>query len=187
MSASSKLIYMVGAPGSGKSTAMRMATKHLQRLPMYDDAHVARDLLLSSAGNTVAVELGKTRGAFAGTDALSMSVIGQAEEYLTALPEAPPIVLAEGARLSNARFLNHALKLGMAVTVLYLDNPNAASWRAARAEKLGKAQSESWAKGRATAARNLATNPPEGVKVVTVTHPDDATRKIIRALARAES
>lgn len=180
-----KLIYMIGAPGSGKSTAMRAATKHLQRVPWYDDDYVARDLLLSPAGDLVAVELGKRRGDFAGTDALGMSVIGQAEEYLATLPEQPPIVLAEGARLANARFLRFALDQGMDVSLLYLDNPQAGRWRSDRALKLGKTQNEAWAKGRATAAANLADSPPKGVKVVRVGHPHDAARRIIRALSRS--
>lgn len=181
-----KLIYMVGAPGSGKSTAMRQATRHLNRVPWYDDEFVARDLLLSSSGELAAVELGKSRGNFAGTDALSMSVIGEAERYLASLPEQPPVVLAEGARLANARFLQFALDQGMDVSLLFLNNDQAGHWRAERAFKLGKAQNESWAQGRATAAANLAANPPKGVNVVTVRHPHDAARKIYRALSRAQ-
>lgn len=181
-----KLIYLVGAPGSGKSTAMKAATKHLQRVPIYEDPLVPRDVLMSAAGKTVAVELGKSRGNFAGTDALSMSVIADAERYLSALPEDPPLVLAEGARLANARFLQFALDRGMSVSLLFLDNDQAGRWRSERAMKLGKAQNESWAKGRETAARNLARNPPKGVKVITVGHPHDAARKLIRAITRAE-
>lgn len=181
-----KLIYMVGAPGAGKSTAMRSATNHFRRIPVYDDPLVSRDLIIDHAGKVLAVELGKRRADFSGTDALGMSVIGQAEDYLAKLPEAPGIVLAEGARLANARFLKSALDLGMDVSLLYLDNPEAGRWRTQRAAQLGKAQNETWVRGRATAAANLAASPPKGVKVVTVGHPHDAARKIIRALSRVE-
>lgn len=182
-----KLIYMVGAPGSGKSTAMASATKTLQRVPWYDDEYVARDLLLTRKGDLLAVELGKNRPGFSGTDALAMNVIDQAERYLAALPEDPPVILAEGARLANARFLKFALSRGIDVSLLFLDNQEAGRWRTQRAAKLGKAQNESWAQGRATAAANLAANPPKGVKVVTVRHPFDAANKLSRALQRAES
>lgn len=63
----------------------------------------------------------------------------------------------------------------MGVTLIHLDNPHAAAWRQARAGVLGKTQNPAWAKGRDTAARNLAADPPEGATVKVVQDPNLAT------------
>ena len=177
------VLLLVGAPGAGKSTAMAQATEHLSRLAMPKDQHPARDALLNASG-VQAVELGTRRGTFSGTDALPMDVNPRACAYLAAPPEQPAVVLAEGARLTNRRFLQAAVDAGAQVTLLHLDNPQADAWRTARAEQLGKTQNEQWVKGRDTAARNLAANPPAGVHVVTVHHPDDAANVIRRTLGQ---
>lgn len=167
------LIYLIGPPGAGKSTAMHNATATLTRLPLPKDQHPARDTLLHH-GELAAVELGQHRDTFPGTDTLPMSIINRAIPYLADPPEQPPLILAEGARLANKRFLTAAAEHCQHVHLIYLDNPHADTWRATRAQQLGKTQNESWAKGRATAARNLATNPPAGVDTTTVHHPDEA-------------
>lgn len=178
-----QLLLIVGEPGAGKTSAMREGTQHLNRLTIPPDTFPARDALLNPKG-LVGVELGAQRGVFSGTDALPMDVNPKACAYIQNPPEQPAVVLAEGARLTNRRFLQAAVDAGAQVTLLHLDNPQADTWRAARAEQLGKTQNEQWAKGRATAARNLAANPPAGVQVVTVPHPDDAAKIIRRALGQ---
>lgn len=178
-----QLLLIVGEPGAGKTSAMREGTKHLSRLTMPKDQYPARDALLDPSG-VQAVELGAQRGVFSGTDALPMDANPKACAYIQNPPEQPAVVLAEGARLANRRFLQAAVDAGAQVTLLHLDNPQADAWRAARAEQLGKTQNEQWVKGRATAARNLAANPPAGVHVVTVAHPDDAANVIRRTLGQ---
>ena len=163
-----RLLYLVGEPGSGKTSLMRKLSDGYGRAAM-SDRSMPRDLLVSPDGTAVAVELGRRRGEFSGTDALSMSIIGAAEKYLAA-PEAAT-VLAEGARLGNARFLRSARDLGYAVTLALLDHGDAERWRASRAARLGKAQNPSWVAGRRTASLRLADSPPQGTRVVRG-HPD---------------
>ena len=161
------VMYLIGEPGVGKTTAMRQVTKAYSRAPIFQDDLCPRELLFAKAVHLVAVELGKQRGTFSGTDALAMNIIDRAERYMTELPDNPPFVLAEGARLANKRFLSHCVSVGHRVQLLYLDSPQLAyNQRALRELRTGKKQNESWVKGRASAAANLADNPPEGVEVL---------------------
>jgi|SRR5690606_15222233 len=162
------MIYMIGEPGSGKSTLMARLTEPWSRHPA--DGQPRRDLLLE--GETVrGVELGKRRaGGFSGTDALGSSVITVAERWL--YQHEAPIVLGEGARLGNARFLKAGVDAGYRVTLVLLEHGDSARWRAARSEALGRTQNAAWVKGRATASRRLADHPPAGVGVLRG-HPDN--------------
>lgn len=103
----SRSLYLIGAPGSGKSTVMRHVVAGLG-LRWAPDIKVYRELwvnpLLDEDGVQRGLSLGKERGAFSGTDALSMSVLPRALEWLRET-ELPEYVLGEGARLSSPKFL----------------------------------------------------------------------------------
>jgi hypothetical protein len=154
------LLYISGEPGIGKSTLMRQLTDGWGRYPQPGGPFAPGRDLLTDHGRVVAVELGRRRDSFSGTDALHSAVIEDATRYLrsgSAATEAP-LLLAEGARLANLRFLRCARDAGWRITLAHLYGTRlAAARRAARAEQLGRApQSEQWVRGRATAARNLA-------------------------------
>lgn len=166
------LLYLIGGPGTGKSTLMRKLTAELTRVPINPGPErVARDGLFDGTGGMPAIELGVRRGAFSGTDALPSSVITRAVPWLTAQTEAP-LILGEGARLGNARFLTAARDAGYRVTLGVLEHDQADEWRAIRSARLARLQDPAWVKGRFTAVRNLADNAPVGVHVLRG-HPDD--------------
>ncbi len=164
-----QLIYLVGPPGAGKSSLMTRLTDRWSRTPAPEG--LSRDWLTDPQTSCLeAVELGKRRPSFSGTDALGQSVIGEAITWMLQQSEAD-LVFAEGARLGNRRFLGTAAAGGYAVLLGYLEHPYTEAWRSARALALGREQNPVWVRGRATAARNLANDPPDGVTVVSG-HPD---------------
>lgn len=164
-----QLIYLIGAPGSGKSTLMSKLTHRWTRSPA--ESGLTRDLLCDPQTSLLeAVELGRRRPHFAGTDALGQSVIATAIDWMIWQRETD-LVFAEGARLGNRRFLAASAAAGYAVLLGFLDHPNTPVWRAARDAELGRSQNASWVAGRGTAARNLAGDPPDGVSVISG-HPD---------------
>jgi hypothetical protein len=174
-----RLVYLSGEPGVGKSTLMREATSCWQRLPLPKDPGraPARDLLGDIAtGRIAAVELGRQRDTFSGTDALPSNCIDDAETWLRSGQAArhAPLLLAEGARLANRRFLTAAVESGYRVDLLHLSGMAvAAERRANRARMLNRPQQNpSWVKGRRTAAANLALAAPDwGVQVLVVDAP----------------
>lgn len=164
-----QLVYLIGSPGSGKSTLMSTLTWRWTRTPA--ETGLTRDLLSCPVTSALeAVELGRKRPQFAGTDALGQSVIAAAIQWMIEQTETD-LVFAEGARLGNRRFLASSAAAGYAVLLGFLDHPNTPVWRLARERSLGRSQNASWVAGRGTAARNLAGDPPDGVTVVSG-HPD---------------
>jgi hypothetical protein len=181
------LVYLIGAPGVGKSTVMAELTEGLPRVPRsepfaHDWLHERIDGFLKPP---VAVELGARREAFSGTDALGMAVNPRACEWIGLAPA--PLVLGEGDRLANARFLGAAQRAGYAVTLAYLvaGSKTLEQRRAAR----GSTQSEQWIKGRVTKADNLAARGREEgwrvIRIDTSAFRPDGVARLIRAQAPA--
>jgi len=91
-----KLIYLIGVPGTGKSTIMK------EFMSRFDGWKTDRpiDLLDTHVSGNVRVlgkyEEGET---FSGTDRLSMAVAPKAIEYFTSNPE--EVIIGEGDRLNN--------------------------------------------------------------------------------------
>lgn len=149
---SRQLLYLIGQPGSGKSTLVAGLTAGVPSAPVEKPfAHI-----VWGSGPAV-IELGARRESFAGTDALGMSVQPRVVEWLAGTPH--EFVLAEGDRLANGKFFTAVAGLGWEVTVarLAVSEAAAAQRRAARAAALGiEPQSPLWLRGRVTKVRNLA-------------------------------
>ncbi len=168
-----RLVYLIGAPGAGKSTLMARLTANYDREAVDGViGPLAHDKLIDGRGEVVGAELGIRRGLFSGTDALPSAIIDRADPWIRTRPY--PLVLGEGARLANRRFILAARDAGYLVTLCLLDHPDVESWRAQRALDIGREQNPTWVKGRTTASENLAESMAalDGVSVLRG-HPDE--------------
>jgi hypothetical protein len=165
-----ELLYVIGAPGVGKSSAVRLAMESLRTRP---DVTEQPFLHLSYPQHRVdggtgyepdpIIMLGGWREGFGGTDTLPMNVQPKVLEVLEHWEdhdtERPGRIIAEGDRLANDKFFVAASWLGWNLTVISLEAPPdvLAKRRRAREQQLGTSpQNESWVRGRETKAARLA-------------------------------
>lgn len=153
------LIYIVGEPGIGKSTTVEALVAPYNKVENYS-ASIPHLVYADKDGVFTLAQLGKNRENFSGTDALPMNIIESATKFFTEYSY--PRILAEGARLANKRFLQIALDAGYKVVLVALEGQTVAE---ERRQARGSKQAESWVKGRRSASRNLADNPPNNVLV----------------------
>jgi predicted nucleotide kinase in modified base biosynthesis len=171
------VLYLIGAPGSGKSTLMAgLVAGHPAVLHAEPFAH------LCYAG---AVQLGASRDAYPGTDTLALNVQARVLAWLARTDL--PLVLGEGDRLANAPFFRAVVTLGYRLTVCWLDAPWPVLW--ARVCARPRPQPEAWVRGRDTKVRRLgagwvlprwhldATAPPASLVARLQAHPAIQTWK----------
>ena len=141
-----ELLYVIGYPGVGKTTALASA---LSALP-YEQMMLPFAHILYAGG----VQLGRERGMFSGTDALALNVQPKAVDFME-WTDARAVV-AEGDRLANIKFLSSVRDAGWAVTVALLEvDPEVARLRA---NGRGSIQNASWYQGRITKVDRLVKN-----------------------------
>lgn len=150
-----KIIYLIGAPGAGKTTLTEAFTRDWQETARLDDPIKYRKHFTPQGE---AISLGWLRPNFGGTDTLGNTAIIPIETWLPKVAESNLTYLyGEGDRLANARFFNLAKSVGQ-LYLFYLDTDPAVSEqrRRTRAAETGKQQNPTWVKGRETKHRNLA-------------------------------
>ena len=142
----SKLIGIVGMPGTGKTTLVRewMCLREWE----YDkpvkllDSYISGDIRLFGK-----YEEGEV---FAGTDKLSMAVQPAAINYLN---NPSPVNIFEGDRLTSAKFFQAAVDLGHEVSIIVLEVSDEV--REQRYADRGSEQSEKFIQGRRTKIENI--------------------------------
>lgn len=153
----SKILFVIGEPGAGKSTLVSEAFGQLDRVEV---DHLAaggpmRELLWSN-GAMVGCELGRRSGkhpeGYPGTDTMSQTAIVGVDEWLRAGADSLDFVVLEGTRLMNKRFVTAALAGDHQLMLFYLYGPAIARQRR---EARGSNQNPQWLKGRQTAAANF--------------------------------
>jgi hypothetical protein len=151
-----ELVYLAGAPATGKSTLMaeltrgaRRESRETIRLLPYDELWVGNDL--------IGAELGRRRADFPGTDTLAMNVLPVASDWLG--KKILDVVCAEGDRLTHIRFLDAAARNGYRVNLFLLTARM--SVLDARCEARGSKQARSWRLGRVTLGERVAAAAEE--------------------------
>lgn len=148
-----RLIYLIGPPGVGKTTAMREATAEWTAVPAVSErGRVPFTRLVDGDGIVRAIELGVRRDPFGGTDGMSMSIGPAAARFLATRPH--DVVLGEGQRLATRPFLEAATCCGYAVTLVALSLPD--HLLVERWASRGTEQAAGWRKAAQTRVRNLA-------------------------------
>lgn len=147
-----KTIYLIGAPGSGKTTLTEAFTRSWIEVAKHDDPVKWRE---HQTPYGTAISLGWLRPTFGGTDTLGNAAILEIEPWYPKINH--DIVYGEGDRLANKRFFDLAITYGE-FHLFYLDThpDRAAERRAQRSLLTGKEQNATWVKGRETKHKNLA-------------------------------
>lgn len=160
-----RALYLIGAPGTGKTTLLAAWTARYKPGPAQRLHRLLWAEPLTLAGQPLGYRLGQTRHPFGGTDTLGMAVNPDAVEWAAFHP-LPPLVCGEGARLANTAFLV-ALAARTRLLVVHLTADTAHDRQTERAQRHGLTpQSEAWTKGATTRATNLAHRLPDlGVDV----------------------
>lgn len=148
-------VYVIGGPGSGKSTALHGALRQLEWQTLDDELRLSVGGLLRGHtmigpdGQSNGRYLGLKRAEFPGTDALSFSVLPQAVEWAAALRGSQlSLIVGEGARLTTADFLS-ALSRACRLVLVHCVSPDPDELAARR-----PLQNLAWQRGRVTAAAN---------------------------------
>lgn len=166
-------LYVIGEPGTGKSTLVAELAKGAEAVPVNGDSfnrtmHVGTDPLV--------VEIGERRERFPGTDALAMNVQPKVEHWIGVTEHEH--FLAEGDRLANARFFDYlvAAEIRLLVARLYVGERT----QLARLTARGQRQDGSWLRGRRTKVERLAATFPE--RTIHVRHEDGDTEQALELL-----
>lgn len=142
-----KLLAIIGAPGTGKTTLVRewMKLRKWSTDKPIDllDTHLSGDIRL----------LGKYQNddVFGGTDKLSMAVQPKAVEYLN---DPSRVTVFEGDRLTSIKFFEAAKNKGFDIKIIQLTVPN--EIREERYKERGSDQNETWLNGRLTKVKNVS-------------------------------
>jgi hypothetical protein len=155
-------VYVIGAPGAGKTSLVAELVGAPTPGTLIDvldadwEQHEAPVPHVSYPSGWT--EVGRRRGAFSGTDALSYSIAPAAAAWVRS-PGRPDRLVGEGDRLATDGFLAALSASYDRLVVALVDVAPAVSYdrMVARAESLGRRpQSLAWWKGRCTKTARLA-------------------------------
>ncbi len=145
-------VVVIGYPGSGKSSTVAEALGPVRSVEELRVGKAVAPIL----HHDDASQIGRSRGAFSGTDALPMNFAGTLRSLLDAdfdqWLDGP--VVAEGDRLGSGRTLDDLSSRGREVELVLLDVP----WEVAETRRRVRSDSEPssrWLLGRRTKIDNL--------------------------------
>lgn len=167
-----RALYLLGAPGAGKSTLMAAVLGPTQLGPpevLHPHYPMVKGQRFTMRDGRSGVHLGGPHPRFPGTDRLSMGVYPHALRWVAG-EVLPDVVLGEGARLGTVGFL-HTLAARAALTVIWLDPPPIVM-AARRQGRSNTEQNPAWVKGAGTrAAVAAAACAEQDIPVWRITDP----------------
>ena len=148
-----KVTYIIGIPAAGKSSLVSAATENYLRFEA--TTPFATEYICNQNGDIVALELGKQREKFSGTDALAMNVMPKACNWVQNPTEQFNTVIGEGDRLASKKFFEACINSPNVETlnVIHLQVSNETAQE--RRKQRGSNQNETWLKSRETKVQNL--------------------------------
>lgn len=172
-----ELLYLIGDPGSGKTTAVEYLTRRcpgeVQKVPYVAWTEYDRRVC----------QLGYQRENFSGTDALGLASQKRVIAWLLEQSK-HRYVLAEGDRLANSKFFTAMMEAGVDLTVvtLLVKERELRRRRSERNAALGRTQNDAWLAGRSTKLVNLWTE--WGTPQWTIDATDLTPKEVSARLAR---
>lgn len=171
------LVYVVGFPGSGKTSAVSIALgdqiSEVRTIPFAHTLHT----------NGI-VELGERREPYGGTDTLAMDIQPKVVNWLGQIigmsRVSRHVIVGEGDRLGNLTFLNSAMELGWRVMLVYLMTPELVARE--RAWSRGSRFDEQWFHGRMVKVDNLVRNWEHKFRVIEGTRPVNEVGATLRTM-----
>lgn len=153
----SKIVFVVGEPGVGKSTLVGAAFGGFDRAEVdHRAAGGPMRELMWDGPKLIGCELGRRVGkhpeGYPGTDTMSQTAIVGVDEWLRAGADDLDVIVLEGTRLMTKRFVLAAIAGDHRLQLFYLYGPEIARQRR---EDRGSRQNPQWLKGRRTAAANF--------------------------------
>lgn len=162
-------IYIIGYPGSGKSTLVK---ELLQGIPILGQVTKPFAMVHYRCG----VQLGSNRKRFPGTDALAMNVQPKVLKWLGEDYPWCSVVLGEGDRLANASFFEGVKAAGWELTIAHLAvSKQLAQERCAARQST---QKQSWWEGRVAKVDNLVNTGWPSFYIDGTASPERASEKL---------
>jgi len=164
-------LYVIGEPGSGKSTVVERMTAGAEATD-----YEGRFAMSVYATTPEVIEIGRRRENFPGTDALALNVQPKVIDWLRQTTARH--VLAEGDRLANAAFFDYLIEQEWNLVIARIRvRPETAAARRAQRETR---QDETWVESRRTKIDRLGALYPE--RTLNLWHEDGDTAQLIAAL-----
>ena len=143
------LVYVIGYPGCGKTTAMQNAIGMDDILKQ--DAFLQNKPFAHTVYPSGLVEIGKARDTYGGTDSLALNVQPAVVKWLGEVDV--PVVVGEGDRLANKKFFDSVANMGRHLAIVHIKCGELTARK--RAWERGSRFNESWLKGRISKVDSL--------------------------------
>jgi thymidylate kinase len=168
------LFYVIGYPGSGKTTALRSVVKGLA-------SRVEEKPFKHTLYESGMVQLGYEREAHGGTDSLPFNVQPRVVEWLQTATA--PLIIGEGDRLANGVFFRFVQEQGRELTIVHLKVSELLSLR--RMRERGSKFDPVWIRRTMSKVNNLVTIWCKDIVTIDGSKDEEATAAALTGIVYA--